>query len=189
MKYEHVIDEELRHKLVQFIKCKFASRSEIYEISEDIVNQAYHDMYASKGYKPDKENFGYLSIVALRIAYKHFRRYDTVSKSTIPIDQCLGFIGVDNVINEILHAEETSEILDSLDTLKKIERVIIVQRYYGELKFAEIASRNNLNLNTVLSHHRRSLEKLRSTLTRPMITNRVEPSTNKHYSNNITRLL
>jgi DNA-directed RNA polymerase specialized sigma24 family protein len=43
---------------------------------------------------------------------------------------------------------------------------VITQRYYNDFSFAEIADRNGLNLNTVLSHHRRALAKLRPQLTR-----------------------
>lgn len=189
MSYEHVSSDILREQLVVFIKRKFASRPEIYTISEDIVNQAYVSMYASSGYVAERENFGYLSVVALRIAYKYFKKYDKNSVKLVPLDDCLSVLGEEDFVNELLHAEETSYILDSIETLKKIERIIIVQRYYGDLKFAEIAEKNNLNLNTVLSHHRRSLEKLRSSITRTMRNDDVEIPRKTNYRKSLSRLL
>jgi DNA-directed RNA polymerase specialized sigma24 family protein len=53
-----------------------------------------------------------------------------------------------------------------LKVLREIERVVITQRYYGDLSFVEIANTNGLKLNTVLSHHRRALGKLRPQLTK-----------------------
>jgi DNA-directed RNA polymerase specialized sigma24 family protein len=57
-------------------------------------------------------------------------------------------------------------VLESLKALRDIERVVITQRYYGDFSFAEIAKVNGLKLNTVLSHHRRALDKLRPQLTK-----------------------
>jgi len=65
---------------------------------------------------------------------------------------------------KIEKAEDTVVILQSLQTLKQIEQIIISERYYGEFSFREISERHGINLNTVLSHHRRALEKLRPTL-------------------------
>jgi len=48
--------------------------------------------------------------------------------------------------------------------LRDIEQIVITQRYYGDFSFAEIAKFNGLKLNTVLSHHRRALAKLRPLL-------------------------
>jgi DNA-directed RNA polymerase specialized sigma24 family protein len=67
---------------------------------------------------------------------------------------------------EIIAAEDTAAILESLATLRRIERIVINQRYYGNFSFAEIAEANGLKLSTVLSHHRRALAKLRPALTK-----------------------
>ena len=71
-----------------------------------------------------------------------------------------------DIVEEILQAEDTYAVLESLKVLRDIERVVITQRYYGNFTFAEIAKRNGLKLNTVLSHHRRALDKLRPQLTK-----------------------
>ena len=82
------------------------------------------------------------------------------------MNRCLSFINEDDFVNDILKEEDTREILDSLEVLKQIERIIITQRYFGDLKFNEIAEKNNLKLSTVKSHHRRALEKLRRSMTK-----------------------
>jgi DNA-directed RNA polymerase specialized sigma24 family protein len=70
-----------------------------------------------------------------------------------------------DVINEILQTETTDAVLESLKVLRDIEQIVITQRYYGDFSFAKIAEINGLKLNTVLSHHRRALGKLRPKLT------------------------
>ncbi len=153
--------EDLRNELIKFIKIKFSSRRDITCYAEDIVNDAFINLIQSKNYTSDKENFGYLSVTALRIAFSYFKKVNSSIKQLTPLNRCLNFISEDDFVKEIIKEEETKEILESLEILKKIERIIITQRYFGDLKFNEIAKRNNINLNTVKSHHRRALEKLR----------------------------
>lgn len=152
---------ELRSKLLQLIKKKFWSRPGIIEYAEDIVDEAFLKLYEGKYYSSDKENFGYLSTICIRIAFKYFKKdYYGISNKTC-IDDCLNFISEKDFVYDILKSEDTAAILESLDKLKEIERIVITQRYYGNFTFAEIAEKNNIKLNTILSHHRRALEKLR----------------------------
>jgi DNA-directed RNA polymerase specialized sigma24 family protein len=71
-----------------------------------------------------------------------------------------------DIADEIIKAENADAILESLKVLRDIEQVVITQRYFGDFSFAEIAKANGLKLNTVLSHHRRALSKLRPQLTK-----------------------
>lgn len=149
---------ELRNNLVQYVKSKFSTRPAIYDLSEDIVDEAI--METIKQQDNGKCNFGYLSKVSVHIAYRYFKRLDN---DKIYINT-LDFIDTPNAVDEIMQSESAAEVLNSLDILKQVERVIILQRYYGDYSFAEIAAANNIKLNTVLSHHRRALEKLRPEL-------------------------
>lgn len=152
--------EKLRFALIEYLKKKFYSRSFISNAAEDIVNEAFSTVSADSR----KCNFGYLSKVCVHIAYRLFKQIDYDQARRIPFDDALDFMDDKDVVDEIIANENTSEILASLETLKQIEYIIVMQRYYGDFSFAEIAELNHIKLNTVLSHHRRALEKLRPRL-------------------------
>lgn len=162
----HDMDEVLRLSLMRFVRAKFHSYPNIATLADDIVQEAYLNLLSSRRYSVEKENFGYLSVSCLRVAYRQFmaqsRNHEQMSDDTT--DSIL--INEKDFIDEILEAENTQAILASMDVLKEIEKIIVTQRYYGDFSFSEIAEANNLKLNTVLSHHRRALEKLRPRLTR-----------------------
>jgi RNA polymerase sigma factor (sigma-70 family) len=155
---------ELYQDLIRYVRYKFASRTNIAEASEDIVGDVFLDFYAKNGMGSDKENFGYLSVACIRQAYKRFKSLD--AQKYITLDECLNFISDDDVVEEIIQNDDTDAIYKSLDVLKAIEKAIIIGRYYGDLKFSEIAEGLGMNISTVSSHHRRALEKLRRRLTR-----------------------
>ena len=163
---DNIQRNQLLSDLVRYIKVKFASRKDIVSCAEDIVNDAFIQLLQSSTNSIDKENFGYLSKASLRVAFKYLSRINTDIKMITPLNKCLGFISEDDFVDEMVREEDTKEILESLEVLKQIERIIITQRYFGELRFYEIAEKNNLNLNTVKSHHRRALEKLRRSMTK-----------------------
>lgn len=152
--------EELRRQLILFVRRKFYTRQSIIDIADDIVNEAF--LSACKD--NSKMNFGYLSTVCLHVAYALFRKMDRNGNQNVTFENMLEFVDPTDVIEEILQSQDTALIFESLDTLKEIERVVIIQRYYGDYTFAEIAKSNNIRLNTILSHHRRALERLRPKL-------------------------
>ena len=157
---------ELYRELIRYVGRKFASRPNIAEMSGDVVGDVYLDFYTKHGSGSEKENFGYLSVACVRQAYKRFKAWDARAAKTSALDDCLSFLTDDEVIDELVQSEETEEVLVSLETLKTIEKAVIIGRYYGDLRFSQIAGDLGLNLNTVLSHHRRALEKLRPRLTK-----------------------
>lgn len=154
--------DELWIQLVLFVRKKFYSRQQIFDLAEDIVNQAFLDVIKIEDSK--KLNFGYLSKACIHIAFRLFKRNILEISVTEDYDDCLLFLNSESIVDEIIEKENSKEILDSLDVLKSIERIIIMQRYYGNYSFNQIAESNGLKLNTVLSHHRRALEKLRPLL-------------------------
>jgi len=82
------------------------------------------------------------------------------------LSEAVPLIDEENFVDEIVRAEDTEAVVRSLQTLKRVEQLIISERYYGDFTFREISQRHGINLNTVLTHHRRALEKLR-----PMLSN------------------
>jgi len=156
--------EDLRNSLVSYIKKKFYTRGNITDMADEIVNQTFLDAARSSGFSTDKYNFGYMSAACIRTAYKVFHRNDHDRSIMLSFDIAAPLIDEDSFVDEIEKAEDTAVIFQSLQTLKQIEQIIISERYYGEFSFREIGERHGINLNTVLSHHRRALEKLRPTL-------------------------
>jgi DNA-directed RNA polymerase specialized sigma24 family protein len=141
--------ECLRADLIRYIKHKFATRSNVVAAAEDIVQEAFASVPMHLW------NFGYLSKTALRLGYKQFSHWDA---------HCLPLIDTDVVVDELECVEDTVAVLQSLETLSQIQQIVIKERYYGQFSFADIALRHSIKLNTVLSHHRRALMKLRDEL-------------------------
>lgn len=150
--------EALRAELVRFVKRKFTGRKNVCDLAEDIVHQAFAET------PPEKQNFGYLATAVTHTALRVFKREQIRDSRSAGEEELLWFMDERDLVEEIVRAQDVQKVLDSLQTLKEIERVIITQRYYGDYTFAQIARQNGLKLNTVLSHHRRALEKLRPRL-------------------------
>ena len=159
------MDEELRGTLIRLIRQKFKGYPNVAILSEDIVHDAYIALRTSKAFRPDKENFGYLSVVCIRLAYHQFMAQSAELKQLSIDTEGTTLIAETDIIDELLQAEDTDAVLESLKVLRDIERIVVTQRYYGDFSFAKIAEINGLKLNTVLSHHRRALGKLRPQLT------------------------
>lgn len=160
------MDGLLRDSLIRFVKAKFFGYPNVSLLADDIVHEAYICLLTSRLYTPDKENFGYLSVVCLRIAYRQFMSQSQNHKQlSLDIPDTM-LISEPDFAAELLATEDAQTVLKSLATLREIERIVITQRYYGDFSFAEIAEANDIKLNTVLSHHRRALEKLRPKVTR-----------------------
>ena len=130
-------------------------------MADEIVNQAFLDVKKSPGFTPDHYNFGYMSVACIRVAYKVFHLNDQENNIFLSFDLTTPLIDEFNFVDEIEKADDTEFIIRSLLTLKQIEQIVIRERYYGEFSFREISERHGINLNTILSHHRRALEKLR----------------------------
>lgn len=160
------MEEELRGSLVSYTRAKFRTCPNVALLAEDIVQQAYVNLTASRLYSPEKENFGYLSVICLRLGYRLFMRQAKEQEELTFESTGLTLIAEGDITEELDRAEDAASVLESLKTLRDIERIVVTQRYYGDFSFAEIAERNGLKLNTVLSHHRRALQKLRPVLTK-----------------------
>lgn len=154
----------LRARLVAYMRKKFSSRPAIALHAEDIVDEAFAAVLAGRAYEQAQLNFGYLSVAATRVAYRYWRARDAEADRYSGCVDALECVTADEFVDELCRAEDAAAVLDSLDCLRDVERIVVEQRYYGDYTFAEIAARNGLKLNTVLSHHRRALERLRRRL-------------------------
>ena len=156
--------ENLRDRLIAYVRKKFYTRRNIRDISDDIVNQTFLNVTKSPNFSAEQYNFGYMSLACIRTAYKVFHRNDHDNNILVSFDLTAPLIDEDDFVEEIAKASDTAAILQSLNTLKQVEQIIINERYYGDFSFREISERHGINLNTVLTHHRRALEKLRPLL-------------------------
>ena len=160
------MDVELRDALFRLVRLKFAGYPNVALLADDIVQSAYINLLSSKSYAPEKENYGYLSVACIRLAYREFMAQSAGFRQVSLDAEGTTLIDERDIADELLRAEDSGAVLESLKVLREIERIVITQRYYGEFTFAEIAQSNGLKLNTVLSHHRRALSKLRPVLTK-----------------------
>jgi DNA-directed RNA polymerase specialized sigma24 family protein len=159
------MDGELRDSLIWLIRYKFAGYPNVALLADDIVHDAYLQLRSSASYKADKENYGYLSVVCVRLAYRKFMIQATDFGNIYFFAEGTTLLDETDVAEELIRTENVNAVLESLIILRDIERLVITQRYYGNYSFVDIAKANGLKLNTVLSHHRRSLNKLRPRLT------------------------
>ena len=165
------MNEALRNALLKLIRYKFAGYPNVALLADDIIHDAYVKLRSSSQYSPDKENYGYLSVACIRLAYRRFMvQAEDFQRLYLDAEEDYwGFhslLDETDIVSELMQAEDSSAVLESLKTLRDIERVVVTQRYYGDFSFAAIAKANGLKLNTVLSHHRRALDKLRPQLTK-----------------------
>lgn len=148
--------EDLRRELVRYIRSKFQNIDDIANLAEDIVHDAY--LLVSDD---SKLNFGYLSTVCIRLAYREYKRQKNQETDYIDL-----LVSEDDVVLQVMEHEQAAAVLESLDTLREIERVILTLRYYEDCSFAEISRQTGIKLNTVLTTHYRALDKLRPRLSK-----------------------
>lgn len=160
------MEQELRDALLRLIRKKFAGYPNVSSLAEDIVQDAYLRLRSSRSYTTEKENYAYLSVVCVRLAYREFMAQAADFRQVYLDGEGVCLLEEADIVDELIRTQDTGAVLASLKTLREIERVVITQRYYGNFSFAQIAETNGLKLNTVLSHHRRALAKLRPQLTK-----------------------
>ena len=148
--------EELRRELVHYIRRKFNNINNITDLAEDIVHDAF--LMAKD---ETKYNFGYLGAVCVRLAYREYKKQKQQETDYIDL-----LVSEDDVVQQVMERERADEVLASIDTLREIERKILVLRYYDDCSFAEISRKTGVKLNTVLTTHYRALEKLRPRLSK-----------------------
>jgi len=158
--------DSLRRNLVSYLKKKFYSRPNIVDMADEIANQTFFEVAKSACFNKDQYNFGYMSVACIRNAYKVFHKNDKDKNILVNFDLTAPLIDEDSFVEEIEKSNDTEFIFQSLQTLKQIERIIINERYYEDFSFREISEKHGININTVLSHHRRALEKLRPVLSK-----------------------
>ena len=129
------------------------------DLSQEVFLRAWKglDLYAEQG-----EAKAYLMKIAYRVACNAKRRRsmevnvdDETWTAVEPVDA-----KADPARN--VHQTELNATLSAvLDQLSEAEKKVLTLRYFGEMKFNEIADLIEMPLNTVLSHARRGLARMR----------------------------
>lgn len=129
------------------------------DLAQEVFIRAWKglDLYVEQG-----EAKAYLMKIAYRVVCNANRRKsmevnvdDETWTAVEPVDA-----GADPARN--VHQTELGAQLNAvLDLLSESEKQILTLRYFGEMKFNEIAELIELPLNTVLSHAHRGLAKMR----------------------------
>ena len=133
------------------------------DVADDLSQEAFLrawkglDLYAEQG-----EAKAYLMKIAYRVVCNAKRRRsmevnvdDETWTAVEPVDA-----KADPARN--VHQTELNATLSAvLDQLSEAEKKVLTLRYFGEMKFNEIADLIEMPLNTVLSHARRGLARMR----------------------------
>ncbi len=151
--------EKLRQRLIEFIINKFSNIKNISEFAEDIVSQAFVNCKTCRNYKKENENFGYLSQICKNLAIKKYKSIKWEVANLISYENLDEKLFDNRNEQNNLHKDY---IKKSLEKLKDIEGKILYLRYYSNLTFSEISEKTGIKINTILSHHRRALKKLKT---------------------------
>lgn len=156
--------KQMRESLLSFVRRRFSNIVDIGLSSEDIVDEAFAAVFSRPDGLSLSVNFAYLSTVCVHVACRVYRKLKSDSFEPAELDCLEDVRDFDDPSLPILREEAIKAIADSLCALRDVERAIVARRYFGDCSFAEISRDMGINLNTVLSHHRRALEKLRPRL-------------------------
>jgi len=101
------MDGELRSSLLKLIRYKFAKYPNVVSLAEDIVQDAYLDLCTSRHYTLDKENYGYLSVVCVRMAYRKFMSQEEDFKQVYIDAEGTSLLDETAIVDELLQTEDT----------------------------------------------------------------------------------
>lgn len=132
--------------------------------AEDVAQESFVMAYRSLGsYRGDGPLGGWLMRIAMRQAFRRLgQRRDTVELPTELPTRAPGF----DPLAITLAGERQREVRLAVAALREPYREVVALRFFGELSLDEIASVTRRPLNTVKTHLRRGLERLRPILGR-----------------------
>ena len=132
--------------------------------AEDVAQESFVMAYRSLGsYRGDGPLGGWLMRIAMRQAFRRLgQRRETAE---LPAEMPAMAPGFDPVAIT-LAGERQREVRLAVAALREPYREVVALRFFGELSLDEIASVTRRPLNTVKTHLRRGLERLRPILGR-----------------------
>lgn len=136
--------------------------------AEDVAQESFVMAYRSLGsYRGDGPLGGWLMRIAMRQAFRRLgqRREASELPAELPGELPLGSTGADPLA-ATLAGERQREVRLAVAALGEPYREVVALRFFGELSLDEISSVTRRPLNTVKTHLRRGLERLRPILGR-----------------------
>ncbi len=128
-------------------------------LAEDIVQEVFLRAWKQReSYVEQGSEKGYLFRIADRLVIDHRRAKSTDSLPGIfeVVDH-----GVSAPLDELISRESAERLREGMQRLSDAQQRVLLLRYFGQLKFEEIAPLIGCPLGTALSHARRGLEQLR----------------------------
>lgn len=143
-------------------------------LAEDFAQETYIKVLLSlrEGrYVHDERYLGWVKKVAHNVAFDHFRRiaarnsYDTVEKvDEIDLTKCMEV--ADDSIDELESREELlTTVEDSIMVLPAEQESVVRLHYWEGMSFRDIASQQNISINTALGRMHYAVSNLRKMLT------------------------
>lgn len=136
--------------------------------AEDVAQESFVMAYRALGtYRGDGALGGWLMRIATRQAFRRLGQRRELSElpADLPADLTMGSPGSDPVAMT-LAGERQREVRLAVAGLREPYREVVALRFFGEMSLDEIASVTRRPLNTVKTHLRRGLERLRPILGR-----------------------
>lgn len=146
--------------LEKYLKTLRLNQALVEDILQETMAVAWEKVHMMQGYKNVRRA---LKTTATNILINHIRSKtnqelsdDDIVNRNLPQEK-------DNLLI-LLDEEDKRTVLDAIGKLNEPCVNIILLRYYYNLPFTKIALLLDMNYNTVLSHHRRSVAKLKELL-------------------------
>lgn len=136
------------------------------DLADDLTQEVFCRAWqARRQYREQGRARAYLLRIADRLACDHGRRFrpevDLNEESWSRIEPASRS---EEPPEELSRAESAKQLGKALQCLSPVQRRVLLLRYFGQMRFAEIAEVVGCPLNTVLSHCRRGLQALRKLL-------------------------
>ncbi|MEK4362624.1 sigma-70 family RNA polymerase sigma factor [Paenibacillus sp. FSL M8-0212] len=145
---------EIQNKLYRLAYCYVKNEQE----ALDIVSEAVYKGYIAYGKMESMTYFdSWMSRIVINTAIDHIRRNQRV---TYMEDHTQEFVAPERGAS----VEEKMDLYDALDRLVPEDRAYIILKFFGNLRFREIAEVLSLSENTVKSKFYRIINKLKMDL-------------------------
>ena len=132
--------------------------------AEDVAQESFLMAYRSLGtFRGDGPLGGWLMRIAMRQAYRRLGQRREVQE--LPPELPLGSPASDP-LTATLAGERQREVRLAVAALREPYREVVALRFFGEMSLDEIAATTRRPINTVKTHLRRGLERLRPILGR-----------------------
>jgi RNA polymerase sigma-70 factor (ECF subfamily) len=135
--------------------------------AEDVTQESFVAAYRSiRTYRGEGSFRGWLLRIATRQAFRRLaQRRPTVDIDTIPEPRLADASGEPTRL--LIDRESRDAVRDAVAALPEPYREVVALRFFGELSLAEVAEATGRPINTVKTHLRRGLERLRPVLGTP----------------------